>query len=144
MYKLDETNKICVRDTGKWCFNFQKHGTAYKKNKNQVPVMEVVNVYHYFREEEGDDEMHENWKSITKEIFKHHYINSNKLQKINEIVKEGVIVKELDCYWWKCTILLKSRINNDLLTENVFMVVVGIEKKRPIARSVQVCLLINE
>ena len=87
-------------------------------------------------------------KMYTNEFFKHKYINSNKLQKIDEIVKEGDIVEVLDCYGWKCTNLLKCRIGNeivecksnkwmdDILTdrESVFKVVVGIEKRHPVAK----------
>ncbi|KAK8898995.1 hypothetical protein M9Y10_001291, partial [Tritrichomonas musculus] len=121
-YMLDGTNKIYGRDTGKWCYIIEKHGTAYKKCKNLQPVMEVKDIYDELREEDkGDDEIYENsttdvegsienWKAYKDEFFKHKYINSNKLQKIDEIVKEGDVVEVLDCYGWKYTNLLKCRI----------------------------------
>ena len=84
LYKLDE--KISGRDTRKWCFVFEKHGTVYKKCKNLQPVKDVVDVF----DNGSDDEVYENStvdseysRSITKEytdeIFKRKYINSNKL-----------------------------------------------------------------
>ena len=122
-YKLDETKKICGRDTGLWCFIIEKHGTAYKKTKNLQPVMDVVDVYDYFRkEDEGVDEVYETSTTDAEynrsmaneyhydEFFKHKYINSNKLHKIDEIVKEGDVVEVLDCYDWKGTHLLKCRM----------------------------------
>ena len=119
-YVLDETNKICGRDTGLWCFIIEKHGTAYKKCKNLQPVMDVVDVF------DDNDEVYENSttdaeysRSITKEytdeIFKHKYINNNKLQKIDAMVKEGDVVEVLDCYDWKGTHLLKCRINDNIV-----------------------------
>ena len=93
-YKIDETNKICGRDTGKWCFIIEKHGTAYKKTKNLQPVIDIIDVY------DDDDEIYERShtniedsidmrKTCTDEFFQHKYINSNKLHKIDDIVKEG-------------------------------------------------------
>ena len=78
---IDETNKICGRDTGKWCFVIEKHGAANKKCKNLQPVMDVVDAF-----DDNDDEVYENStadaessRSITKEytdvIFKRKFIN---------------------------------------------------------------------
>ena len=151
---IDETNKICGRDTSKWCFIIEKHGTAYKKTKNLQPVMDVVDVF------DDNDKVYDNStldaeysRSMAKEyhydeFFKHKYINSNKLQKIDEIVKEGDVVEVLDCYDWKCTHLLKCRINDSIVEcksnkwmddilkdrECVFKVVTGIEKRHPVAK----------
>ncbi|KAK8895511.1 hypothetical protein M9Y10_023978 [Tritrichomonas musculus] len=59
-YKLDETNKICGRDTGKWCFIIEKHGTAYKKCKNLQPVIDIIDVFDYYRKEDkGANEVYE-------------------------------------------------------------------------------------
>ena len=153
-YTLDEPNKICGRDTGLWCFIIEKHGTAYKKCKNLQPVMDVVDVF------DDNDKVYDNStldaeysRSMAKEyhydeFFKHKYINSNKLQKIDEIVKEGDVVEVLDCYDWKGTHLLKCRINDNIVEcksnkwmddilkdrESVFKVVTGIEKRHPVAK----------
>ena len=159
-YMIDETNKICGRDPGLWCFIIEKHGTAYKKTKNLQPVIDMIEVFDDYREEDkGDDEVYENstidvegsienWKAYKDEFFKHKYINSNKLRKIDEIVKEGDVVEVLDCYGWKCTNLLKCRINIEILEckfnkwmydilkdrVSVFTVVTGIEKRHPIVK----------
>ena len=159
-YKLDETNKISGRDTGKWCFIIEKHGAAYKKTKNLQPVMEVIDAFGSFRKEDrSDDEVYEiskvdletsisSMKEYNDEFFKHKYINSNNLPKIDEIVKQGDVVEVLDCYRWKCTNLLKCKINNsvfqcksnkwmdDILAdrESVVKVVAGICKRHPVAK----------
>ena len=115
--------------------------------------MDVVDVF------DDNDEVYENSttdaeysRSITKEytdeIFKHKYINNNKLQKIDAMVKEGDVVEVLDCYDWKGTHLLKCRINDNIVEcksnkwmddilkdrESVFKVVTGIEKRHPVAK----------
>ena len=117
--------------------------------------MDIIDVY----EDKSDDEVYEksntnvessikNNKEYTDEFFKHHYINSNKLQKIDDIVREGDVVEILNYYEWKCTNLLKCRINgniiecksnrwmNDILKdrESIFKVIVGVEKRHPIAK----------
>lgn len=46
-------------------------------------------------------------KMYINEFFKRKYINNNKLQKIDKIVKKGDVVEVLDCYGWKDTNLLK-------------------------------------
>ncbi|KAK8886407.1 hypothetical protein M9Y10_041870 [Tritrichomonas musculus] len=114
-YKLDETNKISGRDIGKWCFIIEKHGAAYKKTKNLQQVMEVIDAFGSFRKEDrSDDEVFEiskvdletsisSMKEYNDEFFKHKYINSNNLPKIDEIVKQGDVVEVIDCYRWKCT-----------------------------------------
>ena len=96
---MDETNKICGRDTGKWCFIFEMPCTAYKKIKSLQPVIDIIDVYDDYREEDwGEDEVNENstiyvegsisiWKTYANELFKHKYIKSNKSLKIDEIVK---------------------------------------------------------
>lgn len=156
MVRIDETNKICGRDTGKWIFIIEKHGTAYKKTKNLQPVIDILDC---FREDTSEDEVYETtntdveasiaWmKQRSNDFFKHKYINSNKLPKIDEIVREGDVVEVLDCYGWKGTNLLKCCINNeirecksnkwmdDILVnrETTFKVVTGIEKRHPIAK----------
>ncbi|KAK8896229.1 hypothetical protein M9Y10_014124 [Tritrichomonas musculus] len=96
-YKIDETNKICGRDKGKWCFIIEKHGTAYKKTKNLQPVIDIIDVYDdndevYERSHTNIEDSIDMRKTCTDEFFKHKYINSNKLQKIDDIVKEGDVV----------------------------------------------------
>ena len=44
-HMLDEFNKICGRDTGKWCFIIEKHCIAYKMYKNLQIVMEVIDIF---------------------------------------------------------------------------------------------------
>ena len=159
-YKLDETNKICGRDTGKWCFIIEKHGAAYKKTKNLQPVINIIDAFDSFRKEDkSDDEIYgtsnidveesiNSMKEYNDEFFKHKYINSSNLPKIDEIVKEGDVVEVLDCYGWKCTNLLKCRINNNIFQcksnkwmddilanrESIVKVVAGICKRHPVAK----------
>ena len=83
----------------------------YKKCKNLQPVINIIEVFDLYRDK-GDDEVYENstidvevsfnlQKRYTDEFFKHKCINSNRLQKIDEIVKESDVVEILDCYGWK-------------------------------------------
>ena len=54
-------------------------------------------------------------KMYNNELCKINYINNNKLQKIDEIVKEGDVVEVLNYYEWKCSNLLKCCINDNTL-----------------------------
>lgn len=121
--------------------------------------MEAVDIYDEFCIKRSDDEVYEksitnldsNMKRVKKyrdEFFMHKYINSNKPQKIDDIVKEGDIVEILDCNGWKCKNLLNCRIKDNIVKyksnkwmdnilayrESVFKAVVGIEKQHPTSK----------
>ena len=78
-------------------FIIEKHGIAYKKTKNLQPVLDMVYVFDCFREDKSDDEVYETsntdvessiafQKKCVNKFFIHKYTNSNKIQKIDEIV----------------------------------------------------------
>ena len=135
------------------------HGTAYKKTKNLQPVISIIDVFDCFYEDNLNDEVYEMShtdvessiafeKNCANQFFKHKYINSNKLQKTNEIIRKGDVVEVMDCYGWKGTNLHKCCINFEILQckfnkwldyilvdrEITFKVIIDIEKRHPVAK----------
>ena len=132
-------------------FSFTVNGIYYNKQRNPKPLINIE------EEEEEDliteegikDTINNNRQYSNKNALKTNYISS-KCNKIEDMVKQGDIIKVIGAYKWKGTHLLQifnktqdqeltcksNKWMDDLLEKhnNQFYVVVGIAKRHPISK----------